>query len=297
MKKFNGRVAVITGAASGIGLALAERCAREGMKLVLADIEEKRLGEVADGLRSRGSEVATLKVDVSRDDEVEALAALAYERFGAVHLLCNNAGVVPAGRFRAVWEFPLEDWKWSFDVNMMGVVHGLRSFVPRMLAAGGEAHIVNTASIAGLLSGAATPVYSAAKHAVVRISEALYASLRDRSAPIGVTILCPGVVQTRIYDSERNRPGDLVPSGGIAAEKPEMHEAIVKMGPGGLQPAAVADMVFDAVAANQLYCLTTDTFDEGIRERNDAVLARRNPEFPSLLALTQKETGGRMTSG
>lgn len=296
MKDFRGKVAVITGAASGIGLALAERLAQEGMTLVLADIEEPRLRGVADAFSARGVPVAALKVDVSDADQVEALAALAYDRFGAVHLLCNNAGIVPAGRFRPVWEFPLEDWKWAFDVNMMGVVHGLRSFVPRMLAGGEAGHVVNTASIAGLLSGAGTPVYGAAKHAVVRISEALYASLEERGAPIGVTILCPGLVQTRIYDSERNRPEALVPDGGVAAETPDMHAAIIKLGPGALPPAAVADMVVDAVAAGQLYCLTTDAFDAAIRERNDAVIERRNPRFANLLALTQDESGKRLKS-
>ena len=294
MKDLKGRVAVITGAASGIGFSLAERFAREGMKLVLADIEQTRLDEAVAGLKARGAAVVGLKVDVSDGAQVEALARLADDSFGATHLLCNNAGVVPAGRFRPVWEFPLEDWKWAFDVNMMGVVHGLRSFVPRMLAGGEEGHIVNTASIAGLVSGAATPVYSAAKHAAVRISEALYASLADMQAKIGVTVLCPGVVQTRIYESERNRPGDLVPTGGVAVEKSDLHEAMVKLSPGGLKPEGVAEMVYDAVVNNRFYCLTTDAFDEGIRERNEAVLSRRNPKFPSLLALTQKESAQRL---
>ncbi len=198
MKELKDRVAVITGAASGIGLAFAERFAKEGMKLVLADIEEPRLNEVVASFKARKIPVAAMTLDVSDPAAVEALAKLAYGTFGATHLLCNNAGVVPAGRFRPVWEYPIEDWKWAFDVNMMGVVHGLRSFIPRMLAGQAEGHVVNTSSIAGLISGSATPVYSAAKHAVVRISEALYASLVQAGASIGVTVLCPGVVQTRI---------------------------------------------------------------------------------------------------
>ena len=293
MRDFKDRVAVITGAASGLGLAFAERFANAGMKLVLADIEERRLDEAVASIKARGVLVDALKLDVSDAVAVERLAALAYDTFGAVHVLCNNAGVVPAGRFRPVWEYPLEDWKWAFGVNMMGVVHGLRSFIPRMLAGRQEGHVVNTASIAGLISGAATPVYSAAKHAVVRISEALYASLAEMKAPIGVTCLCPGIVQTRIYDSERNRPQDLVPASGIALEKKELHEAIVKLRPGGLTAEGVAEMVHAAVTANQLYLLTSDAFDEAVRDRSECVLARRNPVFPDLLKLTQKESATR----
>jgi NAD(P)-dependent dehydrogenase (short-subunit alcohol dehydrogenase family) len=294
MKELKGRVAVITGAASGIGLAFAERFARESMKLVLADIEATRLDEVTAGFKARNTPVVSLRVDVADPDNVEALARLTYESYGAAHLLCNNAGVVPAGRFRPVWEYPLEDWNWAFDVNMMGVVNGIRSFIPRMLKAGEEGHVVNTASIAGLISGAQTPVYSAAKTAVVRISEALYASLNDMGAKIGVTTLCPGVVQTRIYESERNRPKDLVPAAGIHEESSEMHQAMLKIRPGGLGPDGVADMVHDAVINNRFYCLTTDAFDEQIRHRLDSVLARRNPEFANLLSLTQKETSERL---
>jgi NADP-dependent 3-hydroxy acid dehydrogenase YdfG len=294
MKQLNDRVAVITGAASGIGLAFAERFANAGMKLVLADIEAPRLEAVAASFKARDVSVAAMALDVSNATDVETLAKLAYETFGAVHVLCNNAGVVPAGRFRPVWEYPLEDWKWVFDVNMMGVVHGLRSFVPRMLAGAKEGHIVNTASIAGLISGAATPVYGAAKHAVVRISEALYASLAQSGAPIGVTVLCPGVVQTRIYESERNRPSHLVPAGGIHAERKDLHEAIVNLRPGGLGADGVAEMVLRAIVDNQFYVLTTDAFDDGIFERFESILARRNPNFPDLLAMSQKESADRL---
>ena len=294
MQLLAGRVAVVTGAASGIGLALAERFAREGMKLVLADIDAPRLNEVAMLFEGRGVPVVAMALDVSDAAAVGRLATLAYDTFGAAHLLCNNAGVVPSGRFRPVWEYPLEDWKWAFDVNMMGVVHGLRSFIPRMLAGKEEGHVVNTASVAGLVSGAGTPVYSAAKHAVVRISEALYASLNQLHAPIGVTVLCPGVVKTRIYESERKRPAGLVPASGIHTEDKSLHEAIVNLRPGGLSPDGVADMVCDAIVANQLYCLTTDAFDSAIRDRNDCVLARRNPQFSDLLTLSQNESAARL---
>src|SRR5690606_6794778 len=144
---------------SGIGKGLAERFAGEGMALVLADIEQAPLNALAEDLRGRGVQVATRVTDVSSAEAVEALAQLAYERFGAVHVLCNNAGIVPAGRFRPVWDYSVEDWTWALGVNLMGIVHGIRAFVPRMRAASGWGHIVNTVSVAGLVSGANAPVY------------------------------------------------------------------------------------------------------------------------------------------
>ncbi|HEU0221691.1 MAG TPA: SDR family NAD(P)-dependent oxidoreductase [Paracoccaceae bacterium] len=293
MREFKDRVAVVTGAASGIGRALAERFVAEGMRLVIADIEPGRLAEVAEALRAGGAEVLAEPTDVGDAQAVERLAAAAYARFGAVHLLCNNAGVVPAGRARPIWEYPVEDWRWTLDVNLMGVAHGIRSFIPRMLAGGEPGHVVNTASVAGLISGAATPVYSVAKHGVVRATEALYASLREIGAPIGVTVLCPGVVRTRIFESERNRPAGLVPAGGIAPESPDVVAVNAAARPRGLAPETVTDMVMEAVTEDRLYLLTTDAYDVAIRVRAEAVLARRNPDFPDLLELVQREEEGR----
>jgi NAD(P)-dependent dehydrogenase (short-subunit alcohol dehydrogenase family) len=293
MREFKGRVAVVTGAASGLGLGLAERFAKEGMKLVLADIEQAPLDEAMARLEAGGCEAVGRRVDVSDAAAVDGLAAFAFERFGAVHVLCNNAGVVPSGRFRPVWDYPLEDWRWVLDVNLMGVVHGVRSFVPRMLAVGEPGHVVNTSSVAGLTSGAYSAVYGAVKHGVVRVTEALYASLQDLKAPIGVTVLCPGVVRTRIYQSERNRPGGLVPAGGIAAEAPAIEAQASQIHPGGLLPERVADMVVGAIRDEQLYLLTTDAFDDAIRDRTACILARRNPVFPDILALSQKDITAR----
>lgn len=295
MRNFDNRVAVITGGGSGMGEAMAWRFARAGMKIVVADIDADAAKKVCDALQAAGHPALPMRTDVGKAADVQALADAAFSTFGQVDLLCNNAGVVPSGRFRPVWEYPLEDWQWSFDVNLMGIAHGLRSFVPRMLAQGTEGHIVTTASVAGLISGAGSPVYSAAKQAAVRITEALYASLRDLKAPIGVTLLCPGLVNTRIYQSERNRPQNLRPDGGAAEESPELKAIAAELYSGAISPEEVAEMVFAAVRDNQFYVLTTDKFDKEIRNRTQAILERRNPEFASLLELSKSDLkhGGR----
>ena len=289
MREFQDRVAVVTGGGGGIGAALCWRWAKAGMKVVVADIDLSAAEHVRDALKVSGRTAIAAKVDVSSASEVEQLALLAYGQYGSVDVLCNNAGIVPSGRYRPVWEYPLEDWQWALDVNLMGVVHGIRSFVPRMLAQNTPAHIVNTASVAGLVSGSGSPVYSAAKHAVVRVTEALYASLQERNAPIGVTLLCPGLVNTRIYESERNRPEHLRPASGAADETPQLRAVAAELYAHALSPAAVAEQVFEAVQAQRLYQLTSDRFDDAIRERAEALLARRNPQFPSLLDLSLRD--------
>lgn len=272
---FSGGVAVVTGGAGGIGLSMARRFAAEGMALVLADIEEATLRRVADDFAAGGTRVAIQVTDVADAKSVEALADLAWDRFGGVDVLCNNAGVVSGGRSRPFWDYALEDWRWSINVNVMGVVHGIRAFVPRMIASGRKAHVVNTASIAGLVSGSMSPVYSMTKWAVVRASEALFASLREQGHPIGVTVLCPGLVRTRIYESERNRPASLVPADGKPQEKPDLADLASR----GMDPDRVAEMVCEAIETNRFYLLTTDIYDGLIRERVDAILERRDPAF------------------
>jgi NAD(P)-dependent dehydrogenase (short-subunit alcohol dehydrogenase family) len=289
MLELNERVAVVTGGGSGIGEALCWRWARAGMKVVVADIDKTAAERVRVALEVAGHIAMALKVDVSQAAEVEQLAVQAFHTYGSVDVLCNNAGIVPSGRYRPVWEYPLEDWQWAFDVNLMGVVHGIRSFVPRMLAQNTPSHIVNTASVAGLISGSGSPVYSAAKHAVVRVTEALYASLREKGAPIGVTLLCPGLVNTRIYESERNRPEGLRPASGIAAEIPELQAVAADLYAHALSPEAVAEQVFEAVQAQRLYQITSSQYDDAIRERADALLARRNPVFHGLLDLSLRD--------
>lgn len=289
MRNLSGRTAVITGAGSGIGAAMAHRFARAGMRIVAADIDRDAAWATRDALSDAGFEALAVATDVTDPAQVEALAEQAWGHFGAVHLLCNNAGVVPAGRHRVVWEYPLEDWKWSLDVNLFGVIHGIRSFIPRMLAQQSEGHVITTASVAGLVSGSGSVAYSTAKHAAVRVTEALYAALLEREAPIGVTLLCPGLVNTRIYQSERNRPAALRPSDGPASETAELKGIADQLYRGALAPEAVAEQALQAVLDNQFYLLTSDQFDQPIRDRSDALLARRNPQFASLLELSKRD--------
>lgn len=287
MRDWTNKIAVITGAGSGMGAAMARRFAGEGMKIVVADIDLAAAESTVADVLAAGGDAIAVRADVSRQDEVQAMADRAWDHFGAVHVLVNNAGIVPSGRYRQIWDFPLEDWRWSFDVNLMGVVHGIRSFIPRMIAEGVDGHVVTTASIAGLISGSGSPVYSAAKHAAVRATEALYASLKDMNSPIGVTLLCPGLVNTNIYRSERNRPDQLRPDQGIAEETPELQAIADSLYRSAISPEAVADMVFDAMQRRQFYLLTSDKYDPQVRERAEAMLERRNPEFESLLALSK----------
>ena len=200
-----GKVAVVTGAASGIGSALAHAFASAGCAVVLADVQAERLDAAAAEVAARGVETLTVVTDVSKADHVEALATATVERFGAVHVVCNNAGVGGAGD---PWIGPLETWEWVMGVNFWGVVHGVRSFLPHIVMSGGG-HIVNTASIAGVFPGMTAPPYDASKHAVVAITEDLYTSLRDGGIPVGVSCLCPGWVRTGIMDSDRNWPDEL----------------------------------------------------------------------------------------
>jgi NAD(P)-dependent dehydrogenase (short-subunit alcohol dehydrogenase family) len=201
MKDFSGRIAVVTGAASGIGRALAERCAREGMRVVLADVEPGPLAEVEAGLRAGGGTALAVRTDVSQAKDVEALAQKTLDAFGATHLLFNNAGVATSG---TVWESSLADWEWVIGVNLWGVIHGVRAFAPIMLAQDAEGHIVNTASLSGLISFPRGGAYAATKHGVVTLSEALHHELAERGERVKVSVLCPGLVQTRIVDCARN---------------------------------------------------------------------------------------------
>lgn len=289
MKDFRGKCAVITGAGSGIGAALARRAAAEGMHVVLADIAVDDAQSVADSISD--AQTLVMRCDVSDEASVQALADAAWERFGSVDLLCNNAGIVPGGRHRMVWEYTPSDWQWSLGVNLYGVIHGIRAFVPRMIAANRPAHIMNTASVAGFVSGSGSSCYGAAKHAVVRATEALYAGLKEVGAPIGVTMLCPGLVATRIYDAERSRPAELTDANGPPAESADlvgMHDDLYR---NATTPEQAADIAFSGIIEDRFYVFTSTSFDEAIETRANDILARNEPSFESIVAMSRKDAG------
>jgi NAD(P)-dependent dehydrogenase (short-subunit alcohol dehydrogenase family) len=274
MQLTRGKVAVVTGAASGIGMALAERWARGGLNVVLADVDETALAAAAEKVAAHGVSVEAVRTDVSDEDSVAELAASAVERFGAVHLVCNNAGVASHAD---PWFGPLSGWKWLLGVNLWGVIHGVRAFLP-ILAAQGEGHIVNTASVAGLLPGF-SPDYDASKHAVVALTEDLYRTLKTVEVPVGVSVLCPGWVRTGILDADRNWPADLgerpPPSPAAAVTRPHVQRAVDE----GMTPAAVADLVVDAVSADRFWIFTDPQFIELAARRWDSIRAGDNPEL------------------
>ncbi len=260
------QVAVITGAASGIGRGLAERFATEDMAVVLADIEEEPLAKLEADLRAEGTTVLAVQTDVSKADSVENLAAQTYTTFGAVHILCNNAGVVCS---RPIWEHTLADWEWVLGVNLWGVIHGIRTFVPRMLAQETECHIVNTASILGLVRSPGTGIYTVSKHGVVALSETLADDLAQMNSKIQVHVLCPGWVRTGILDSARNRPDteSLPNSQNTIASQTVRAEMEA-----GMSPAEIADHVYNAIQAGTFYIHTHPEHKDWIRARMDKVI-------------------------
>ena len=265
----SGKVAVITGAGSGIGRELALACARQGAKVALADID-------AAGLAETGRHVTTdslqVRCDVSKADDLERLADLTYGKFGAAHLLVNNAGVAVCG---PAWAATLEDWKWVLDINLMGVVHGIRAFVPRMLSQGQEGHVVNTASVAGLLSLPGSAVYCVSKHAVVTLSECLLHDLRVAGSRIGVSVLCPAFVNTGIAQSQRNRPAELAQTNPLAAPYEEaMRRAVAA---GKITAADVAALTLEAVKNDRFYVLPHQKIKNAIETRMQDILGERIP--------------------
>lgn len=276
MEKFQGKVAVVTGAASGIGRALAEKSAQLGMKVVLADVEAAALKQAEEEMRASGADVLAVQTDVSKADDVEALARKAFDTYGAVNLLFNNAGV---GGGTTVWESSLADWQWILGVNLWGVVHGVHAFVPRMLAQGSEGYIVNTASSAGLIASSGLGIYKVTKHGVVTLSETLALELAQRGANIKVSVLCPEWVNTRIMDSERNRPPAL--QNEPQPLTPELAAAIQAMRQvveAGISPSQVADTVFDAIRENKFYILTHPTTKFAVQLRLQGILDDTGPQ-------------------
>jgi NADP-dependent 3-hydroxy acid dehydrogenase YdfG len=277
MRAFAGKVAVITGAGSGFGREFARVGAGLGMKLVLADIQGDALEAVAEALRAGGAEVLAVRTDVSKAADMEALAEGAFGNFGAVHLLFNNAGVGVGG---FAWENSVADWEWVLGVNVWSVIHGIRLFVPRMMAQDEECHVVNTASVAGLLSAQMMAVYNVSKHSVVTLSETLYQDLRVAGAKIGVTVLCPAFVPTGIAHSERNRPAEF-PAGELTASQRAAAAATEKaVSSGRVTATDVAGKVFECVRENRFYCLTHPKILGSVAMRLEDILEQRNPRDP-----------------
>jgi len=269
MRELRGRVAVVTGAASGIGFAMARRFAAEGMRLVLADVEEAALAESARALESGGAELLAQPTDVSSAEQVEALADAAFERFGAAHVIANNAGVVCAG---PVHELAPQDWDWVLRVNLWGVIHGVRVFTPRLVEQG-EGHMLATASIAGLAAVPGLGAYNVSKFGVVALMETLHHELAEAGSKVGVSVLCPGNVLTRITEADRNRPDALRPPGGpTPAELTFRSEAGRALAEEGMPPDAVAELVVSAILQRRFWILTHPEWKE-LMLRRAALLA------------------------
>ncbi|MFN5939644.1 MAG: SDR family oxidoreductase [Polaromonas sp.] len=279
---FKGKTAVLTGAGSGFGLECARIGARLGMNLVLVDVQQDALDAATQEMQAAGAQVLAFKIDVSSASDMQALGAAVLARFGAPHLVFNNAGVGSGG---LIWENSVKDWEWVLGVNVMGVAHGVRVFTPMMLAAAAQdpawqGHIVNTASMAGLLNAPNMGVYNVSKHAVVSLSETLYQDLSLVTDQISASVLCPFFVATGISQSHRNRPSDL------RASKPTQSQLIGQamsekaVSSGKVSAADVAQLVFDGVASNQFYIYSHPKAIKSVQTRLEDIVQSRNPTDP-----------------
>jgi NAD(P)-dependent dehydrogenase (short-subunit alcohol dehydrogenase family) len=278
MKTFAGRVAVITGAASGLGRALAGAFGAQGARLVLADVDEAALARAAGELRALGVAVAAQPTDVSQGESVERLARAALDAFGAVHVVCNNAGVAPLG---VVWQATEADWRWALGVNLWGVIHGVRVFTPILLRQGDEGHIVNTASVAGLIAPPGMGVYNVTKHAVVALSETLHHDLAARQAKVRCSVVCPAFFASGIADSERSRPAALA-SDRTKSDEDRALEAMLHKATrsGRLSAEDIAAQVLDAIRDERFYVLTHPKINGAIERRMRDLLDGREPSSP-----------------
>jgi NAD(P)-dependent dehydrogenase (short-subunit alcohol dehydrogenase family) len=277
LTEFEGRVAVVTGAASGIGKAMCTRFAREGMHVVLADIENDALREAGREIEALGAQVLTVRTDVSQADSLSALAEATLERFGKVHVVCNNAGVFAGGR---VWESIGADWEWVLGVNVYGILHGIRAFVPILLAQNEPGHVVNTCSMAGLINMPLSGAYNVSKHAALSLTETLFHELASLDTPVGCSALCPELIRTGIGRSERNRPAHLKRPEGSDTEMQTLVEGAIRASiETGIDPSAMADRVFEGIRTNTFYLLAEEetSWDRACRLRLDDIRLRRNP--------------------
>lgn len=283
MKDFTGKVAVITGGAGGLGREFANVAARLGMKIVLADVQQDALDKARSELEGQGAQVLAMLCDVRKGEQVQALAEAAMKRFGAVHLVFNNAGVGSGG---LVWENTEADWEWVLGVNLWGVIHGVRIFTRLMLECAKadpqyEGHIVNTASMAGLLNAPTLGVYNVSKHAVVSLSESLYHDLQLVGAPIGASVLCPYFVPTGISQSHRNRPDDVKMDAAPTASQLAAQAMTVKaVESGKVSAAQVAQMTFDAVRNGKFYIYSHPHALENVATRMNEIVNQENPSDP-----------------
>ena len=281
LKELSGKTAVVTGAATGIGLALARKYASVGMKVVLADRDSTALEKAASELAQAGHSILAVEADVAAAGDVERLATKAYDKFGSVEVLCNNAGVL--GRILPSWQQPLENWKWVFDVNVQGVVNGIYSFVPRMIEQGTDAYVLNTGSIAGMVTGPFFAPYNASKHAVVALSECLHHELRAMRTKVRVGVLCPGWVHTGLAKSEERLPAALRAANAAVETPPvavERDRSVRQMVDDAISPERVAELVVEAIREDRFYIFPHPERKADVQARMEDIVAERTPVFP-----------------
>ncbi|MDH3642240.1 MAG: SDR family NAD(P)-dependent oxidoreductase [Gammaproteobacteria bacterium] len=287
MKEFAGKTAVITGGASGIGFALAQRFADAQMNVVLADIEENALEKAVKHFEDRQQRVLGVVTNTMRRESIEELRDRAVAEFGNIHVLCNNAGVVSGGDRVPIWEISDADWDWVMGVNFNGVLYGMQAFLPHMIGHGEEGHVVSTASVMALVPGGGT--YGVSKHGVLVISEALHRDLKAAGSAIGASVLCPGWVDTKIGEAERNRPADMASASNPQGAGLGLGDVLKQ----GKSPAEVAEIVFQSIVEDRFYILPHAGWDDSVRGRVEAILARGAPGEVDMGALVAKRAEGQ----
>ena len=274
MKEFKGKTAVVTGAASGIGYALAKRFAQEKMNVVLADIEQDALDAAVTKISNLGVEAVGIAVDVMDKNSVQSLTKQSIDAFGNIHILCNNAGVAPPAIDEAIWDHDMSDWDWVMGVNFYGVLYGIQSFLPHMIEHQEEGHVLNTVSMAGILGLEGS--YGVSKFAALSLSEGLFQSLKKINSKIGTSVLCPGFVATNIIDSQRNRPEHLASDKKSNFLLKQLASSVLKR---GKKPDEIATRAIEAIQANNFYILPHPVYDERVKDRYERILARTEPEI------------------